>query len=108
MSERLLQINFNFSVSSDEYAQAANSLVNDFANLPGLIWKVWTLNEDQSEAGGIYMFESQTYLDEFLAGPLAKTVTTHPALSNFSVKQFTIMEDLTEKTRGPVRLSNTA
>ena len=108
MSERLLQITFNFSVPKADYEQAANSLVNDFANLPGLIWKVWTLNEDQSEAGGIYMFESQASLDEFLAGPLAKTVTTHPALDNFSVKQFTIMKDLTEKTRGPVRLSSTA
>jgi len=28
-------------------------------------------------------------------------VTSHPALSDFSVKQFDVMEDLTAITRGP-------
>jgi hypothetical protein len=48
------------------------------------------------------MFENQASVDEYLAGPLAKIVTTHPALSNFSIKQFEIMEDTTKVTRGPV------
>jgi hypothetical protein len=48
------------------------------------------------------MFENQASLDEFLAGSLAKGVTSHPALSDFSVKQFGIMKDITETTRGPV------
>ena len=54
------------------------------------------------------MFENQASLDEFLAGQLAKTVTGHPALSNFSVKQFGIMKDITEVTRGPIKLSKIA
>ncbi|MDH3269052.1 MAG: YdhR family protein [Ignavibacteria bacterium] len=102
MSERLLQINFNFSVSSGEYEQAVNSLVDQFANLPGLMWKIWIMNENKKEAGGIYLFEDEASLNEFLTGSLAKTVTSHPALSNFSVKPFTIMHDLTEITQGPL------
>jgi hypothetical protein len=108
MSERMLQINFNFSVSSTEYEQAANSLVAQFEKLDGLVWKIWILNEEKKEAGGIYMFKDQTALDNYLAGPLAKTVTSHPALSNFSVKPFAIMEDSTKTTRGPIRLSSNA
>jgi hypothetical protein len=48
------------------------------------------------------MFENQASLDEFLAGSLAKGVTSHPALSNFSIKQFGIMKDIIEITRGPL------
>jgi len=103
MSERLLQINFNLNVPKNEYEQAANSLVNEFAKLPGLIWKVWILNEEKSEAGGIYLFENQASMDDYLTGSLAKTVTSHPALSNFSIKQFTVMNDLTKITRGPLK-----
>ena len=102
MSEVMLQLNFNFSVSKEEYEQAVSPLADKFANVPGLKWKVWILNEEKSEAGGIYMFENQASVDEYLAGPLAKTVTSHPALSNFSVKQFGIMEDVTKITRGPL------
>ncbi len=102
MSEIMLQLNFNFSVSKEEYEQAVSPLADKFADVPGLKWKVWILNGEKSEAGGIYMFENQASLDEFLAGPLAKTVTSHPALSDFSVKQFGIMEDITKITRGPL------
>ena len=102
MSEVMLQVNFNYSVSKEEYEQAVSPLADKFANLPGLKWKVWILNAENSEAGGIYMFENQASVDEYLARPLAKIVTTHPALSNFSIKQFEIMEDTTKVTRGPV------
>jgi hypothetical protein len=102
MSEIILQVNFNFNVSKEEYQEAVTPLADKFADLPGLKWKVWILNAENSEAGGIYMFESQASVDEYLAGPLAKVVTTHPALSNFSVKQFEVMKDLSEVTRGPI------
>ena len=102
MSEIMLQVNFNYSVSKEEYKQAVFSLADKFANVPGLKWKIWILNAENSEAGGIYMFENQAAVDTYLAGPLAETVTTHPALSNFSIKQFGIMEDITKITRGPV------
>ena len=102
MSEIMLQLNFNFSVSKEEYTQAVSPLADKFAEVSGLKWKVWILNGEKSEAGGIYMFENQASLDEFLAGPLAKTVTSHPALSDFSVKQFGIMKDITKITRGPL------
>jgi len=98
----MLQLNFNFSVSKEEYEQAVSPLADKFADVPGLKWKVWILNGEKSEAGGIYMFENQVSLDELLAGPLAKTVTSHPALSDFSVKQFGIMKDITKITRGPL------
>lgn len=102
MSEVMLQINFNYSVTKEEYEKTAASLAEKFANLAGLKWKVWILNEEKKEGGGIYMFENQKSINDYLAGPLAKTVTSHPALSNFSIKQFAIMEDITKTTRGPI------
>jgi hypothetical protein len=102
MSEILLQVNFNFSVSKEEYEEAIAPLVDKFAELPGLKWKVWILNAESKEAGGIYLFGNQASVDEYLAGSLAKIVTTHPALSNFSIKQFAVMKDESKKTRGPI------
>lgn len=45
MAEKLLQINFKFNVSKAEYEQAAASLAPSFAEVDGLRWKVWILNE---------------------------------------------------------------
>ena len=102
MSGRILQINFKFNVSRGEYEQAVSPLASEVAVVAGLRWKVWIMNEAESEAGGIYLFDDEASVNAFLEGPIVAQVTSHPALSDFGVKQFDVMEDLTAVTRGPV------
>ena len=102
MSGRIMQLNFKFNVSGAEYEQAVSPLASQFATVAGLRWKIWMINEEEQEAGGIYLFDDEASVKEFLEGPLAAQVTSHPALSDFSVKQFDVMEDQTAITRGPV------
>jgi hypothetical protein len=102
MSGRIMQLNFKFSVSGAEYEQAVSPLASQFAALDGLRWKIWFINEAEGEAGGIYLFEDEASVKAYLEGPLAAQVTGHPALSDFSVKQFDVMENVTAITRGPV------
>ena len=102
MSEQILQINFRYGVSKEDYVGAVSALANDFAAVKGLCWKIWLLNEDKSEAGGLMLFEDQKSLDTFLNSPLAAKVTGHPALSGFSIRQFGVMKKETSITRGPL------
>jgi hypothetical protein len=102
MSAMLLQVNFTFNLSRAEYEEAVGPLAEAFAALDGLVWKVWVMNEEDREAGGIYLFEDDASMQAYLQGPLAAGVLSHPALSDFSVKQFEVMEDVSEVTRGPV------
>lgn len=102
MSGKILQLNFTFNVSAGEYEQAVSPLAEKFAAVPGLRWKIWLMNEDKKEAGGIYFFDNASSLENFLSGELAATVSNHPALSDMSVKKFDIMEKITATTRGPV------
>jgi len=103
MAEKILQLNFKYSVTADEYHQAAAGLAGQFAAIDGLRWKIWFIND--SEAGGLYMFESGEAASAFLKSPLAAQVTGHPAFSDFSVKLFDVMDEVTAITRGPVKLS---
>ena len=102
MAVKLLQINFKFNVTGAEYEQLADQLAAPFAEVDGLRWKIWILNEAESEAGGIYLFEDEAALSSFLAGPLAAQVSSHPALSEMSVKPFDVMSGPTAAARGPV------
>ncbi|MFX0209099.1 MAG: YdhR family protein [Candidatus Hodarchaeota archaeon] len=102
MPGRIMQLNFKFSVSGAEYEQAVSPLATQFAAVDGLRWKIWMINEEEREAGGIYMFDDEASVKAFLDGPLASQVTSHPALSDFSVKQFDVMENVTAITRGPI------
>ena len=102
MSEKILQLNFKFNVTKAEYEQAVSPLAEKFAAVSGLRWKIWLMNEEKSEAGGIYLFDDEASLTAFLDGPLAAAVSSHPALSDMSVKRFDSMDSLTTITRGPV------
>lgn len=102
MSGILLQLNFKFSVTGKEYEGAVSPLADQYAAVPGLRWKIWIINEAESEAGGIYFFEDEASLKALLESELAAGVINHPALSDFSVKTFAIMDEVTAVTRGPV------
>ncbi len=54
MAARIVQLNFKFGVSAADYAGTVKPMAEDFAAVPGLRWKVWLMNEKESEAGGIY------------------------------------------------------
>ncbi len=108
MSETLMQLNFKYDVSAEDYTAAVAPLAEQFAAVPGLRWKIWIINPDESEAGGLYMFEDDDALQTFLASDLAAAVTSHPALRDFSVKPFKVMEEQTAITRGPVRIAAAA
>ncbi len=105
MSAKIVQLNFNLNISGAEWKETAASLAQAFADLPGLQWKLWMLNEETGEAGGIYLFEDETARQGFLNGPLAAQVKAAPFLRDLSIKQFEVMEEVSEITRAPFRVA---
>lgn len=101
-SNRILQINFKYSVARADYEQAVAAMADPIARVTGMRWKVWILNEKEREAGGIYAFDSEANANAYLQGPIVAQIAAHPALSQFSIKQFDVMPAVTEVTRGPV------
>ncbi len=102
MSGRILNVIFKFNVTGEEYVEAVQPLVEDVSKGPGLRWKIWILNDAESEAGGIHLFDDEAACNNHLASPIVGIITSHPALSDFDVKQFDVMEVETAATRGPV------
>ena len=109
MAGKILQVNFKLQVTAKEYSELCESVSQAFADVPGLEWKIWILNEQEKEAGGIYLFESEQALGNFAAGPLAAKIKGLPQLTDIGMKVFDVMERVTATTRGPVKqLATTA
>ncbi len=102
MSQKILQINFKYHVSRAEYETAVAPAAEPIAAVPGLLWKVWILNEAEQEGGGIYLFANGQALDVYLNSEIVAAIVSNPILSDFSVKQFEVMDEVTAVTRGPV------
>ena len=103
MSVKVLQINFKFKISSADLKNGLAPFVNDIAVVSGLRWKIWIMNEQENEAGGIYLFDDEDSMKAYLEGPIIAGLKTNPALSDISAKQFNVVEDFTTDTRGPIK-----
>jgi len=100
MSAKILQINYKLNGPRVEYERETLPYAHAIADLPGLRWKVWIINEAQSEAGGIYLFDDNSAVQAFLDGPIIAEMKGDPTLS---MKAFDVIAELTTITRGPVK-----
>ena len=106
MSQQVIQVNFQYKGSKEEYSNAASMVADIFANLPGLQWKIWLLNEEKKEGGGIYLFADKKAVDDYRNSDLFKYISTSPDYLNFNVKQFDTMEAPGALTNAPVRITH--
>jgi hypothetical protein len=102
MSGTVLQVNFKLNVSAAEYEKTVTPMADAIAAVDGLRWKVWVLNEEEREAGGLYLFDDEPSCAAFVAGPLGSALKSAPFLRQLTIKQFDVMSEATEVTHGPV------
>lgn len=93
-------INFNLSdMTVDEYAAACDQLAPAFAELPGLLAKVWLQDRASNTYGGVYLFEDRAAADAYAASQLFATVGAVPNFTNITVADFDVIEPLTRMTQ---------
>jgi hypothetical protein len=98
----MLQINSRFNSSAVELAEEFKGAATPISAVPGLEWKIFAMNDERSEAAGIYLFEDAESLEAYLAGPIVAAMKSKPAFSDINVKTFEVAEEATLVTRGPI------
>ena len=102
MSQKMLVTNYSYNITSEEYKNTVAQLAQAFADVPGCLWKIWLIDEEKKEAGAVYLFKDDEALQNFKASPLVASVLSHPALSNFDLKERSILTEVSEITRAPL------
>jgi hypothetical protein len=102
MAQKLVQVHFSLTVSGDEYIQAIAPLAQMAADLAGLQWKIWLLNDLDHVAGGLYLFADESSVQSFLASPFLAQVQSASFVQEIQVRQFDVLMALTDITRGPL------
>jgi quinol monooxygenase YgiN len=102
MPQKMLITNYNYSVSREEYENTINQIAQAFADVPGCLWKIWMIDEEKKEAGAVYLFKDDESLQNFKSSPLVASVLSHPALSNFDLKERDILNEVSKITRAPL------
>src|SRR5450432_2800511 len=108
MPNTILQINYQFTSSPAEHRALVTPAADPIAATPGLVWKVWLINETDHEAGGIYLFESRDAAQGYLNSPIITGFAAHPSIRAVSAKLFDTNESLSRITRAPLPIDTSA
>jgi len=94
-------INFHLKdLSEAEYRAHCDELAPAFAEVPGLISKVWLANRATNTYGGVYTWASRDKMDEYAKSDLFRAVASNPNLAGIISIDFGVLEDPTTVTRG--------
>jgi hypothetical protein len=104
MAPTIVQINYTFAGSRADHTELVTPMAEPIAGVPGLIWKIWLMNEGDNEAGGIYLFESREAAEAFVGSQGIADFSAHPMISDLNAKMFEAVESLSLITRGPLSL----
>lgn len=96
---KIVQINFEFTVRPSEYQAVCDQIATALAEVPGLKWKAWLINEQRREAGGIYLFEHGAAAARYLSGPIVAAMKNKPGIQDVQIKLFDILEGPSKLTR---------
>ncbi|MFN8487423.1 MAG: YdhR family protein [Caldilineaceae bacterium] len=94
-------VNFNLKgVSEADYRALCDQLAPAFANMPGLISKVWLADAATNTYGGVYTWVNKAAMQAYMNSEIFNNVVNHPNLANITSKEFGILEGPTEVTHG--------
>ena len=95
-----LQIQFDLRCTPAEYRGLADHVAGAIAAVPGLLWKVWILDEERGRGGGVYLFADRVAATAYLEGPIVSRLRGNPAIAGVEVKLFDVLDGPSVITRG--------
>jgi len=94
-------INFRLKdMSETDYRAQCDEVAPAFAEVPGLVSKVWLANSVTNTYGGVYTWTSREAMEEYARSDLFKAVATNPNFADITSVDFDVLEDPTSVTRG--------
>lgn len=99
-------VNFHLKGLSDEdYGKLCEQVAPAFAQVPGLIAKVFLANPATNTYGGVYTWRDREAMTAFAGTELFAAVVSNPNLSDISSMDFAVLQAPSRVTRGLVAVA---
>lgn len=93
-------VNLNLQDLSDsDYREACDGLAPVFADVPGLISKVWLADEATNTYGGIYTWVDRAAMEAFASTDLFKAIAANPNFVGITSRDFSVLAGPTAVTQ---------
>ena len=99
----VLHLRFKLRVPPDVFLAKSREAATVIASVEGLVWKIWILNEEESEVGGMYLFANRETAEAYLKHPVIHAVRSNPAVVSTESQLWDVESSLSAITRAPLQ-----
>src|SRR5215469_337820 len=99
----VLHLRFKLRVSPKTFLAHSREAATTIASVEGLIWKIWVLQEGESEIGGLYLFANRQTAEAYLNHPVLHAVCSNPAVVSSQSQLWEVESSLSALTRAPLQ-----
>ena len=89
-------------LSDSDYRQACDGFAPAFAEVPGLISKVWLADEATNTYGGIYTWADRAAMVAFASSDLFKAIAANPNFVDITSRDFSVLAGPTSVTQARI------
>ncbi len=99
----ILYLRFKLQVPPDVLLSESREAASFIATVEGLIWKIWVLQEEEFEMGGIYLFANREAAEAYLNHPIVQAVRLNPNVVSTQSQLWNVESSLSAVTRAPLQ-----
>lgn len=94
-----LLVTFTSTADIGDLVKPFTDYANAMRTVPGLVFKTWI--RDGATLGGFHVFEDRAAAEAYLAGDMVAGLTSNPAFSDFEIRHYEVLGELSSITRTP-------
>jgi putative monooxygenase ydhR len=98
----ILHLRFKLRASPAVFLANSGEAATRIATVEGLIWKIWLLQEEEFEMGGIYLFANRETAKAYLNNPVIQALRNNPAVVSAHSQLWQVESSLSALTRAPL------
>ena len=90
-------------ISEEQFHEAVGPDTKLFANLSGLLAKIWLRDPETNTYGGLYIWADQEAYERYIKGEVFNAIKADQNLKNVESRDFGVFDDLSSLTMPKLR-----
>jgi hypothetical protein len=99
-----LVVTFKSQATQEQFTAATAEHVPLFAQVDGLLAKIWIADPESGTYGAIYLFRDRTALDAYLESDLFAHIRAEPSFEDMSWRRYQVLDELTAGTQPGIQI----
>jgi hypothetical protein len=105
MTLTILAVTYSLKVPVPAFRERARKAAFEIADVPGLRWKIWGLDDATGEGTSVYLFSDRDAAEAFATGPAIAALRDGPA-KEVAIRLAPVERDLSAVTHAARALSS--